>query len=171
MSGRPLCSNRFLEGLRERSRGWSGSAQVVNIWRDWCWERAIFSEHGQEEKEVEEVWSKTLVEQKKLKHVLVLMNFSGSFPSRLMISGRIRLLALMNQVRTCFVVSSVFIARISVSARVGYALYLCWKSHSRKTIWSVLALLLVVIFPVRRLREVVCPVVLSSSTSGEVVIF
>ena len=154
--------------LRERSRGWSGWAQVVKIWRGWCWERAFFPKHGQEEKEVEEVGPVTVVEQKKLKHVLVLMNFSGSFPSRLIISGRIRLLALMNQLRTCFVVSSVFIARISVSARVGYALYRCWKSHSRKTIWSVLALLLVLIFPVRRLREVVRPVVLSSSTSGDI---
>ena len=79
------------------------------------------------------------------------MNFSASLPSRRMISGRIRLLALMNQFCTCFVVSSVFVARISVSARVGYALYLCWKSQSRKTIWSVLdLLLLVLIFPVVR---------------------
>ena len=85
-------------------------------------------------KEVEEIWPELDVEMKKLEETLVLMNFSGSIPSRLMISGRIRLLALMNQLRTCFVVSSVFIARISVSARVGYELYLCWKSHSRKTI-------------------------------------
>ena len=73
----------------------------------------------EEEEEVEEIWPETDVELNKLEQLLPLTNFCGSLPSRRMISGRILLLALMNQMLTCFFVSCVLFARTSVSARVG----------------------------------------------------
>ena len=76
-------------------------------------------DNEEEEEEVEEIWPETDVELNKLEQLLPLTNFCGSLPSRRMISGKILLLALMNQVLTCFFVSCVLFASTSVSARVG----------------------------------------------------
>ena len=72
-------------------------------------------------------------------HVLILdprrliVNLCGSLPSFRIISGRILLLALMNQLQTWRTVNPASWARASFSASLGYALYRCSYNHLRRT--------------------------------------
>merc|ERR1740128_777714 len=62
----------------------------------------------------------------------------GSLPSRRMISGRIRRLALINQLQTCRLVSPASLARDIFSASLGYALYRWSYSHFFNTLMESL---------------------------------
>merc|ERR1740128_1030518 len=64
----------------------------------------------------------------------------GSFPSRRIISGRIRRLALINQLQTCRLVSPASLARDIFSASLGYALYRWSYSHFFNTLMESLGL-------------------------------